>query len=205
MITIVDYKVGNLGSIKNMLRKIGEQSIITSDPEEVKSANKIILPGVGAFDNGIKNLKNLDLWKILNQKVLEEKTPILGICLGAQIMTRGSEEGQEKGFGWVDADTVKFVLDKNSKLKIPSMGWNFVEILKSSKLFDPRRDVNPRFYFVHSYHFQFNSDIEVLTNSIYSYKFVSGFEKDNIVGVQFHPEKSHKYGMQLLKNFVEKY
>lgn len=205
MITIIDYKVGNLGSIKNMLRKIGEQSVITSDPEEVKTASKIILPGVGAFDNGIKNLKNLDLWDILNQKVLEEKIPILGICLGAQIMTRGSEEGLEKGFGWVDADTVKFLIDKDSKLKIPSMGWNFVEVVKNSKLFDPGRVDIPRFYFVHSYHFQFNNDLEILTNSIYSYKFVSGFEKGNIVGVQFHPEKSHKFGMQLLKNFVEKY
>lgn len=204
MITIIDYKVGNLGSIKNMLKKIGEQSIITSDPLEVQKAEKLILPGVGSFDNGVRNLKELGIWDILNQKVLEEKIPILGICLGAQIMTKGSEEGEEKGYGWVDADTVKFVVDKDSKLKVPSMGWNYTEIAKSSLLFDPEQTDVPRFYFVHSYHFKFHNQQEILTNSKYSYEFVSAFEKENIFGVQFHPEKSHKYGMQLLRNFVEK-
>lgn len=204
MITIVDYKTGNLGSIKNMLKKIGEKSIITSSPELLKDANKIILPGVGSFDIGVKKLKNAGLWDIIIEKVEIQQIPILGICLGAQLMTKGSEEGVEKGFGWVDADTVRFNIQKGSKLKVPNMGWNYIEIQKPSKLFEGMLE-NPRFYFVHSYHFNFNDSNQVLTNSTYFYPFASAFEKGNIVGVQFHPEKSHKFGMSLLKNFASNY
>lgn len=204
MITIVDYKTGNLGSIKNMLKKIGEDSMITSDPELISVATKIILPGVGSFDAGVHKLNNAGLWDILIDKVENENTPILGICLGAQLMTKGSEEGIEKGFGWIDAETVRFKIDKGSKLKVPNMGWNSVEIQKPSKLFSdlPKK---PRFYFVHSYHFSFKERSQVLTISTYSYEFASSFEKGNILGVQFHPEKSHKYGMSLLKNFATNY
>lgn len=187
-----------------MLKKIGEQSIITSDPDEIKKAEKLILPGVGSFDNGVRNLKELGLWNVLNEKVMEEKTPILGICLGAQLMTRGSEEGTEPGFGWVDADTVKFTIDNTSKLKVPSMGWNEANVQKASQLIRQEGEA-PRFYFVHAYHFKFHNEGQVLTNSNYSYDFASSFEKENVLGVQFHPEKSHKYGMQLLRNFSSKY
>jgi glutamine amidotransferase len=205
MITIIDYKVGNLGSIKNMLKKIGEQSIITSDPLEVNKASKLILPGVGAFDNGIKNLKDLGLWDVLNKKVIEEKTPILGICLGAQLMTKCSEEGVEHGFGWVDADTIRFKIEKTSKLKVPSMGWYDACVEKESNLITKAELENPRFYFVHSYHFECHDKSDILTTSFYSYSFASAFEKGNVLGVQFHPEKSHKFGMQLLRNFTSKY
>jgi glutamine amidotransferase len=204
MITIVDYKVGNLGSIRNMLKKIGEKSIITSDLTSVEMADKLILPGVGSFDNGVKNLKELGLWDLLNRKVLEDKTPILGICLGAQLMTKKSEEGNELGFGWIDADTVKFKIESGSKLKVPSMGWNQANVQKSSKLISLDGEV-PRFYFVHAYHFRFQNEYQVLTTSHYSYNFASSFEHDNVLGVQFHPEKSHKFGMQLLKNFTANY
>ena len=204
MIAIIDYKTGNLGSIRNMLKKIGNTSIITSDLSEISKATKLILPGVGAYDNGVQKLKEAGLWELLNRKVLEEKTPILGICLGAQLMTSGSEEGVEKGFGWVHGHTIKFKIDKSSKLKVPNMGWNKVFLTKESDLFHEMHD-DPRFYFVHSYHFDFDRKEEILTNTEYSYPFVSSFERDNVLGVQFHPEKSHKFGMKLLKNFAERY
>lgn len=204
MIAIIDYKTGNLGSIRNMLKKIGKTSIITSDLSEISQATKLILPGVGAFDNGVQKLKEAGLWDLLNRKVLEEKIPILGICLGAQLMTSGSEEGVEKGFGWVHAYTTKFKIDKSSKLKVPNMGWNKVFLSKESDLFHEMHE-DPRFYFVHSYHFDFDRNEEILTTTEYSYPFVSSFERDNVLGVQFHPEKSHKFGMRLLKNFTERY
>lgn len=204
MITIVDYKTGNLGSIINMLKKIGVPSIITADPDQILEASKIILPGVGAFDIGVKKLKEAGIWDVLIEKVQIQKTPILGICLGAQLMTRGSEEGVEKGFGWVDADTVKFKIEKESKLKVPSMGWNHAHVEKKSKLFDKMTD-DPRFYFVHSYHFKLFDSDQVLTTSNFSYNFCSAFENKNVIGVQYHPEKSHKFGMQLLRNFASNY
>ncbi len=204
MVTIIDYKVGNLGSIKNMLKKVGQQSIITSNLAEVENAEKIILPGVGSFDNGVRNLKEAGLWDVLDKKVLQDKTPILGICLGAQLMTRGSEEGKEAGFGWVDAETVKFNIETGSKLKVPSMGWNDVLVQRDSSLISKDNEVQ-RFYFVHSYHFRFYDQTQILAESQYAYPFISAFEKDNILGVQFHPEKSHRYGMQLLRNFIAKY
>jgi glutamine amidotransferase len=204
MVHIVDYKTGNLGSIQNMLKKIGEKSIISSDIDELKAAEKIILPGVGAFGKGIKSLKELNLWDTLNNKVLVDKTPVLGICLGAQLMTKGSEESDETGLGWVDANTYRFKIDKESKHKVPHMGWNRVEPMKASKLFEGMYE-DARFYFVHSYHMTFNNLDQALFKTNYAYDFHSGFEKDNILGVQFHPEKSHKFGMKLLKNFVENY
>jgi glutamine amidotransferase len=204
MITIIDYKVGNLGSIQNMLKKIGQESVITSDHDKISIADKLILPGVGAFGNGMGKIEELGLKDIINKKVLEEKTPILGICLGAQLMTKCSEEGGANGFAWVDADTKRFNIEKDSRLKVPHMGWNDVNLKKSSKLFHDMHD-DPRFYFVHSYHFNFNNNNQVLLTTDYSYEFVSAFEFENILGVQFHPEKSHKFGMKLLKNFSELY
>lgn len=204
MITIVDYKTGNLGSIKNMLKRIGEPSIITGDVDEIRNSSKIILPGVGSFDAGVQKLKDSGIWDILNVKVLESNTPILGICLGAQLMTQGSEEGQIDGFGWVEAKTVKFKIDQESKLKVPNMGWNYIKKEKDSLLFKDMVD-NPRFYFVHSFHFDFEDKSQVLSTSVYSYKFCSSFEKKNVLGVQFHPEKSHRFGMNLLRNFVTNY
>jgi glutamine amidotransferase len=204
MITIVDYKTGNLGSIKNMLKRIGEPSTITGDVDEIRKSSKIILSGVGSFDAGVQKLRDSGIWDVLNDKILVGKTPILGICLGAQLMTQGSEEGKMAGFGWVDAKTVKFRIDQESKLKVPSMGWNSIMKEKDSLLFKEIVD-NPRFYFVHSFHFEFEDKSQELSTSEYSYTFCSAFEKENVIGVQFHPEKSHRFGMNLLKNFVLNY
>lgn len=201
MIIVIDYGMGNLGSIANMIKKVGYKCIITSDLEEIKKATKLILPGVGSFDNGMKNLEKLGMIEVLNQKVLVEKTPILGICLGMQLMTKNSEEGNLLGLGWIDAQTKKFVSDT---LKIPHMGWNIIKHQKESKLFDELKN-EKRFYFVHSYCVSCNQEIDILTNTNYTQDFVSSFEKENIIGVQYHPEKSHKFGMSLIKNFVENF
>lgn len=201
MIAIVDYGCGNLGSIKNMIRKIGGEAVITSDSEEIKKADKIILPGVGSFDTGMNNLKKSGFINVLNEKAFVEKVPVLGICLGMQLMTKGSEEGVESGLGWFEAETIKFKFEKGSKNKIPNMGWKNVLQKKSSIYF---RDMfeEPRFYFVHSYYVQSNKSEDILTTTVYGTEYVSAFEKDNLCGVQFHPEKSHKYGMKLFSNFL---
>lgn len=201
MIAIIDYGCGNLGSIKNMIRKIGGEAVITSDPEEIKKADKIILPGVGSFDTGMNNLKKSGFIEILNEKAFKEKIPVLGICLGMQLMTKGSEEGVEAGLGWFDAQTIKFNFEKGSKNKIPNMGWKQV-VQKKPDIYFKDMFEEPRFYFVHSYFIQCNNPADVLATSVYGNEYVSAFEKDNLCGVQFHPEKSHKYGMKLFSNFL---
>jgi glutamine amidotransferase len=206
MLVILDYKVGNLASIKNMLKKVGcADALITDDLGAIKEADKFILPGVGNFDFGMKQLLASGFIETVGEQVLVNKKPILGICLGAQLMTQSSEEGQEKGLGWVDGKTVKFDKSRlDSKMKIPHMGWTDVDLAKDSKLFlDMHPD--PRFYFVHTYHMVLDEPENILTRSRYGYEFTSGFEKGNLMGVQYHPEKSHKFGMQMLKNYVEQY
>ncbi len=204
MITIVDYGMGNLGSIANMLKKIGAQSSISSDPKTIKGAEKLILPGVGAFDNGMKNLARRDLIELLNTQVLDEKKPILGLCLGMQLFTRASEEGEMKGLGWIDADTVRFKFDgKDTIPKIPHMGWNTLQIRRFHTLLADLGE-DTRFYFVHSYYLQCKNQDDVLAKTTYGCDFPSIIAKDNILGAQFHPEKSHKFGMRLLKNFAER-
>ncbi len=200
-ITIVDYGMGNLGSIQNMLKHLGVKSTITSDAAAVRQAKKLILSGVGAFDNGMKNLHDLGLISELENKVLRQKTPLLGICLGMQLLSRKSEEGTRPGLGWVGADTVRFRIT-DSKLKVPHMGWNLVQVKKNSGLF---HDIppEPQFYFVHSYHVVCDSPDIVASLTVHGYEFVSAIEQNNIMGVQFHPEKSHKFGMKVLQNFAQ--
>jgi imidazole glycerol-phosphate synthase subunit HisH len=204
MITIVDYKTGNMGSIQNILKRIGEASVITSDKDEIAGATKLILPGVGAFDTGMKNLLALDLVDILNRKILAEKIPVLGICLGMQLLSEGSEEGSIPGLGWIKGKALKFSFVNSAEYKIPHMGWNFIRQHKESLLF---KDMYPnaRFYFVHSYYFMAYEAEDVVTSTSYEAEFTSSVEKGNVLGVQFHPEKSHKFGMKLLKNFVDFY
>jgi glutamine amidotransferase len=204
MITIIDYKTGNLGSIQNILKKIGENSVITSDKDEISEATKIILPGVGAFDTGMRNLAELDLIDVLNRKVMIEKTPVLGICLGMQLLSKGSEEGSLPGLSWIDGFTERFRFSDTIEYKIPHMGWNFIREHKPSRLFENMYP-DPRFYFVHSYFFRANDHDDILTSTTYEIEFTSAVERGNILGVQFHPEKSHKFGMRLLKNFVDHY
>ena len=205
MITIIDYGLGNLGSIKNMLKKVGAESEITTDLDKISNASKLILPGVGSFDNGMINLEEMGLLTILNKKILEDKTPILGICLGMQLFTNKSEEGVKKGLGWIDAKTTKFNTSlAEKKHTIPHMGWEFMEQCKGSKLLEGMYDES-KYYFVHSYYVTCNDSNDILLKTNYIHDFVSAFERDNIIGVQFHPEKSHKFGMKLFKNFVENY
>ena len=199
-IIIIDYGMGNLGSLANMLKKIRVPAKISSDIGDIESAGNLILPGVGSFDHGMQKLRELNLIDMLNKKVERDKTPILGICLGMQLFTKTSEEGAQQGLGWLDAKTVKFEADKNSSLKIPHMGWDTLDIKKSHFLVQDT-DWNAMYYFVHSFHVVCNRSEDVLSTSHYGYDFVSSLAKDNVIGVQFHPEKSHKYGMKLLENF----
>lgn len=200
MITIIDYKMGNLGSIKNMLKKIGVETEITNDHGVIANAKKIILPGVGSFDQAMENLKTLKLIEVLNKKALIDKVPVLGICLGMQLLAKDSEEGILSGLGWIDANILKFRLKDN--FKIPHMGWNLVAQKKEHPLFE-NMYYEPRFYFVHSYYFKCNESKNILSSTNYGGDFTSAVCNDNILGVQFHPEKSHKFGMKLLENFVK--
>lgn len=204
MIAIVNYGVGNLGSIANMLKKVGVRSTIASDEAAIASADKLILPGVGAFDNGMQNLRVRGLIEILNRQVLEERKPILGLCLGMQMFTFGSEEGTLPGLGWLDATTVRFTFDGAAPeaLKVPHMGWNYIQPERTDPLLADLPN-EPRFYFVHSYHLVCSNTDDVLASTNYGYNFPAMVHKGNIYGAQFHPEKSHKYGMALLKNFAE--
>jgi len=204
VITIVDYGVGNLGSIVNMLKKIGAKARASSDPDVLRQAEKLILPGVGAFDPGMRKLNEVGLVPLLNELVLEKKIPVIGLCLGLQLMTRGSEEGTEAGLGWVDAQTVRFKFEpENAHLKIPHMGWNTLDIQRQHPLV---ADLGPesRFYFVHSYHIVCKDETDVVAYTDYGYPLAAVIGKGNIMGAQFHPEKSHRFGMQLLKNFAER-
>ena len=202
MIVIVDYDMGNIGSVYNMLKKIGRKSEITRDLEKIRQADHIILPGVGAFDSGMEQLEKFGLVELIRHKALVDKTPFLGICLGAQLMLEKSEEGQKAGLGLVQGEVKRFQLSAESKLRIPNMGWNQIEKVKSSNLVDVLPE-QPRFYFVHSYHFKMTQTEDQLLMSEYGYSFCSAFQHENISGVQFHPEKSHKFGMALLRNFTE--
>jgi imidazole glycerol-phosphate synthase subunit HisH len=203
MIVIVDYGMGNLGSIKNMLKKAGFPSVISNDPLEIETAEKIILPGVGAFDTGIRNLQDNGLIPLLNKKAMVEKVPVLGLCLGAQLITNGSEEGKLPGLGWVEGETVRFHFENmDQNLKIPHMGWNVLQIVKDHPYLHGLPE-DQRFYFVHSYHLVCKDQAEVIANTTYGYTFSSIIGRENVIGMQFHPEKSHKFGLQVLRNFAE--
>lgn len=206
MIIIVDYGLGNLGSVENMLRRLGATAAISGDPSIVAQADKLILPGVGAFDQGITNLRARALAQTLQERVIERRVPILGICLGLQLMTTGSEEGQEPGLAWLETKTVRFQTnrtssDKHTPIRVPHMAWNEVRILREDVLFGGlHRDA--RFYFVHSYHLAESPETTIAVTT-HGYEFPCAARRDNIAGVQFHPEKSHRFGLALLKNFAE--
>lgn len=185
-----------------MLRKVDAESIVSSDVSTIADADKLILPGVGAFDSGMRHLNESGLIPLLEDKVLKERTPVLGLCLGMQLFTKKSEEGSTKGLGWIDANTVRFKFSGNQQdLRIPHMGWRSIRIKKPCKIFDNMHEES-RYYFVHSYHVQCQDEQDVLSTTYYGIEFNSMIMRENIIGAQFHPEKSHKFGMILLKNFV---
>ncbi len=201
MIAIVDYGSGNLASVLNMLKKLSVPAFITSSATELENAHKVILPGVGSFDTGMQNLHQYGLVDVLNKKAVEQKVPVLGICLGMQLMCNKSEEGVSQGLGWVDADVKRFpAMIDDRKLRIPHIGWSTVQVRKNTGLLNP--DEENRFYFVHSYYVSPAMDTHIMTESTYGITFCSSFQRENIWGVQFHPEKSHRYGMNLLTKFA---
>jgi len=202
MITIVDYGVGNLNSIQNMFKKLGVPSVISSDFEILQKAQKLVLPGVGSFDPAMKIILESGLKTILDQHALILKKPILGICLGMQLLTDGSEEGSIPGLGWIPGKTRAFRTVLNRDYKIPHMGWNTVQLRRPAPLVQGLES-DARFYFVHSYFVKCHSGDHSLMTSEYGVEFDSIIQKDNIFGAQFHPEKSHRYGMRFLKNFSE--
>ena len=200
MIGIIDYKMGNIGSIQNMFKRISVKSVISSKIEILNNCDKLILPGVGSFDQGMKNLKNHNFIRFLNDYVIKDKKPILGICLGMQLFADNSEEGDLSGLGWIKGNVKKFNLRKDG-LKVPHMGWNNIEC-KNSKLF-LNLPSEKRFYFVHSFFFECKNKENIISTTDYGINFASSINKQNIWGTQFHPEKSHICGMNLLKNYAK--
>jgi glutamine amidotransferase len=201
VIAIVDYGLGNLGSVANMLRKIGVPAKVTSTADEIRSARGLILPGVGHFDEGMRKLRERCLGDVLTDRVIEAKTPVLGICLGMQLLTRRSEEGSEPGLGWIGADVKRFVFSAGARLSVPHMGWNEIDIVDED-MFRAMPSTPPRFYFVHSFHVVCDESRTVAAWSTYGTRFPAAIHAGNIYGAQFHPEKSHRFGMAVLKNFA---
>ena len=202
MIVIIDYGMGNIGSIVNMIRKAGGESLVSDDHNVIEQAEKLILPGVGAFDHGMRNLEERGLIPLLGRKVKEEKIPILGVCLGMQLFAKSSEEGLLPGLGWIDAACRKFSFSgEDQGLRIPHMGWNEIRIRKSSPLIGDMYE-DARFYFVHSYYVDCANESDLLASCHYGFDFAAAVQHENIFATQFHPEKSHKYGLLVMKNFV---
>jgi len=203
MIVVADYGMGNIGSIVNMIKKVGGRATVARGPDDLLAADKLILPGVGAFDHGMEHLERLGYADALTRKVVDEGTPILGICLGIQLFTRRSEEGERPGLGWIAADTIRFRLNEGRRdLKIPHMGWSPIRVRQPHPLF-PDPDEPRRFYFVHSYHVVCDDPADVLATATYGIEFTAAAAHGHIIGTQFHPEKSHRYGMALVRHFVE--
>lgn len=199
MIVVVDYGMGNLGSVRNMLRRIGADAIVSGAVSEIENAEKLILPGVGAFDAAMSAIRSRGLYESLDAKARQDAIPVLGICLGMQLLTEGSDEGVLPGFGWIQGRTRAF--PRSDTLKIPHMGWNVARVTQASAF---TRDLGdePRFYFVHSYYVSCDRPGDVALSTHYGVDFASGVQHANIYGAQFHPEKSHRFGMKLLENFA---
>jgi imidazole glycerol-phosphate synthase subunit HisH len=226
MIAIVDYDMGNVGSIRNMLRTLGHDATVTADEATLQRAAGIILPGVGAFDGGVSSLRERGLFETLREAALERRTPMLGICLGMQLLTNGSEEGDLPGLGLIDAYTRKFAFPADSALRVPHMGWNEVAVRRgatvvptstvppstappstvpSATLCDQlfaETEADQRYYFVHSYHVCCERPADILATATYGTEFTAAIGSRNIAGTQFHPEKSLRFGMRVMKNFV---
>ncbi|WP_299735202.1 imidazole glycerol phosphate synthase subunit HisH [uncultured Endozoicomonas sp.] len=205
MIAVLNYGMGNSSSILNMIRKAGGEARLCSSPSDLAVATAIILPGVGSFDNGMTKLEKSGLLYVLRQKVIDEGVPFLGICLGMQLLFDTSEEGLLPGLGWLNGAVTKFDFSKlnlSQPLKVPHMGWNLVKPLNFDSLYSGLED-EARFYFVHSYHVNCANESDILAVAHYGYEFTCSVQRGNILGVQFHPEKSHRFGIQFFKNFLK--
>lgn len=210
MIAVIDYNMGNVGSVLNMLRKLGHPAKLTRDRADLLAANGLVLPGVGAFDRGMTNLRSLGLLDTLNECALVRGIPVLGICLGMQLLMSSSEEGTLPGLGWISGQTKRFVFPSDGpQLRVPHMGWNQVVLHSRVNPTDCLADLlfngtDPlqRYYFVHSYHACCSDDAHVLATANYGRPFTAALGRGNIAGTQFHPEKSHRYGLKLMDNFA---
>lgn len=200
MIAIIDHGMGNLGSVHNMLRKIGADSIRTADPDAIRRADKIVLAGIGAFDGAADRLASLGLVDVLNDLVLDRRVPVLGVCLGMQLMARSSEEGVQSGLGWLDAEVRRFSFPPGSQLPVPHMGWEVIKPIRPNPLFDEGSD--KRFYFSHAYHLVCHDEDDVTATATYGYEFAAAVQRGTILGTQFHPEKSHVFGADVYRRFV---
>lgn len=202
MIAIIDHGYANIRSVERMLRRLNHVPLVVDNPKDIERADKIILPGIGAFDGPLRRLRQLGLHDALAEHALVRRRPILGICVGMQIMTRGSEEGEAEGLGWIDAECLRFHPSAESKLRVPHMGWNKVTIEPQATLFKAFGS-EAKYYFVHSYYVALKDQAVNAASCSYDVNFCASFQKDNIFGVQFHPEKSHRFGLGLLKAFVD--
>jgi glutamine amidotransferase len=201
-IVIVDSGMGNLQSVRRKLERVGARAVVSSDPAVLAAAQKLVIPGVGHFQRAMANLREMRLIDALGEAVLRRKVPVLGICLGLQLMARGSEEGDVTGLGWLAADVVRFRVGDSTRYKVPHMGWNGLHAARPSPLLEGIQS-DAEFYFCHSYHVQLDEATDVLGETRYDYRFGAAVAHDHIYGVQFHPEKSHDAGERLLRNFAE--
>ncbi len=204
MIGLVDLDIGNIGSISNMLRRLGVEHVISKDLTVLEKASKLILPGVGAFDSVMGRVQEMQLVPFLEEQVCQKKKPFMGVCVGMQILANASEEGNLQGLGWIPGQVKKFTFEGEvTKLRVPHMGWNKVNPTSSDLIFKDQNPEDAFFYFVHSYYYEVADPMSSLATTTYGKEFTSIVKKDNIYGVQFHPEKSHKHGLLLFKNFSE--
>ena len=201
MIAIIDHGMGNLGSVQNMLRRIGASSVRTTDPDEIRGADKIVLAGIGAFDGAMERLDELGLVPVINDQVIQRRVPVLGVCLGMQLMAHTSEEGRRVGFGWLDATVQAISFPKGQELPTPHMGWEVVTPTRDSPIL-PATDIEQRFYFSHGYHLVCQDPADVAATATYGYAFPAAVHRGNILGTQFHPEKSHVFGMDVYRRFI---
>lgn len=199
-VVIVDYGSGNLASVLNMVRKVGGNASITRDLHAIEDATKLILPGVGAFDHGVNRLRELGLFDPVKAKA-SSGIPVLGLCLGMQLLGTRSEEGQQSGLGLVDATMHRFAFPAEAELRVPHVGWNTVDVRKTNALI-PATGAEQRYYFTHSFHAVCTNQDDVLATADYGYPFAAAVSHGNVYGVQFHPEKSHRFGMALMRNFL---
>jgi glutamine amidotransferase len=199
-VAIIDHGMGNLGSVQNMLRRLGATSVRTTDPAEIAAADRIVLAGIGGFDGAMGRLEELGIVDVLNDRALNSSTPVLGVCLGMQLMARRSDEGRMGGLGWLDAEVRRFEFPPERKLPVPHMGWQEVDVTRANPLIDG--EGRPRFYFSHAYHVVCRDPSDVVATATYGDPFVAAVQRANIFGTQFHPEKSHVFGMDVYRRFL---